>query len=182
MAWTEDRVAVLRRGWIKGLSATQIARQLGGVTRNAVIGKLHRTGLNLAYPRTGVTDSQVKQRSRKRSRSAYLSPAPMKPPLVQLAEPARTPEQKAALALRPIEPALGVLGLSAHTCRHPIGDPKEPGFAFCGRTCEAEAPYCVEHAKLNYQPAARARRKLSVTERLGLWLDRRGQQTAEAGL
>ena len=46
MAWTEDRVETLKKLWADGLSASQIAKQLGGVTRNAVIGKVHRLGLS----------------------------------------------------------------------------------------------------------------------------------------
>ncbi len=43
--WNDERVATLRKLWTDGLSASQIAKQLGGVTRNAVIGKVHRLGL-----------------------------------------------------------------------------------------------------------------------------------------
>jgi GcrA cell cycle regulator len=46
MSWTDDRVTVLKKLWLEGLSASQIAKQLGGVTRNAVIGKVHRLGLS----------------------------------------------------------------------------------------------------------------------------------------
>ena len=46
MAWTEDRVELLKTLWAEGLSAAQIANKMGGVTRNAVIGKVHRLGLS----------------------------------------------------------------------------------------------------------------------------------------
>src|SRR6056300_126663 len=46
MAWTDDRVETLKQLWTDGLSASQIARKMGGVTRNAVIGKVHRLGLS----------------------------------------------------------------------------------------------------------------------------------------
>src|ERR1700753_1247832 len=45
MGWTDERVDLLKKLWLDGLSASQIAKQLGGVTRNAVIGKVHRLGL-----------------------------------------------------------------------------------------------------------------------------------------
>ena len=46
MGWTDERVGTLKKLWLEGLSASQIAKQLGGVTRNAVIGKVHRLGLS----------------------------------------------------------------------------------------------------------------------------------------
>jgi GcrA cell cycle regulator len=46
MSWTDERVSTLKKLWLDGLSASQIAKQLGGVTRNAVIGKVHRLGLS----------------------------------------------------------------------------------------------------------------------------------------
>ena len=46
MGWTDERVELLKKLWLDGLSASQIAKQLGGVTRNAVIGKVHRLGLS----------------------------------------------------------------------------------------------------------------------------------------
>ena len=46
MAWTDDRVEILKKMWGEGKSASQIAKELGGVTRNAVIGKVHRLGLS----------------------------------------------------------------------------------------------------------------------------------------
>jgi GcrA cell cycle regulator len=46
MAWTDERVETLKRMWINGATASQIAKELGGVTRNAVIGKVHRLGLS----------------------------------------------------------------------------------------------------------------------------------------
>ena len=50
MAWTEERVEMLKQLWTDGLSASQIARKMGGVTRNAVIGKVHRLGFRPSDP------------------------------------------------------------------------------------------------------------------------------------
>ena len=46
MSWTDERVETLKKMWSEGQSASQIAKELGGVTRNAVIGKVHRLGLS----------------------------------------------------------------------------------------------------------------------------------------
>ena len=65
--WTEDRVASLKRLWLEGLSASQIAKQLGGVTRNAVIGKVHRLGLAGERGGERIAESQGRRRHARRS-------------------------------------------------------------------------------------------------------------------
>src|SRR3989338_6072819 len=82
MGWTDDRVATLKKLWLDGLSASQIAKQLGGVTRNAVIGKVHRLGLSgrasaSAPSRAPRTATPRPHRPR---RVATAAPAPRKPP------------------------------------------------------------------------------------------------------
>jgi len=102
--WSEDRITTLTSLWLNGLSASQIAKQLGGVTRNAVIGKVHRLGLSgRAQP----------------SRTARLARAPA---------PARPQPAAEGPGLVPSLAALG-----AHACKWPIGDPKAADFSFCGR-------------------------------------------------
>jgi GcrA cell cycle regulator len=152
MSWTDDRVVVLKKLWLDGLSASQIAKQLGGVTRNAVIGKVHRLGLSgRAAP------SQP-------ARPATLKPARTQRP-AQIAPPVATPAA-AAIAPRRPEPqppqivryrdespgSATVLTLGAHMCKWPIGDPSTSGFTFCGSDCGGEGPYCDAHAEVAYQP------------------------------
>jgi GcrA cell cycle regulator len=141
MGWTDERVDMLKRLWLDGLSASQIAKQLGGVTRNAVIGKVHRLGLSgRAAP------SQP-------ARPAFKAPRPSRP--AHAAAPRRVePPQAAAPA--PVcfveEPGSAtVLTLGAHMCKWPIGDPATDNFTFCGRR-SADGPYCSEHAQMAYQP------------------------------
>jgi GcrA cell cycle regulator len=159
--WTDDRVEVLKKLWSEGLSASQIAKQLGGVTRNAVIGKVHRLGLAgraapsrpaarmVAVPRpkpvvpprpavvagTDVASAQ--------QRAAALAPAP------QAAAGQAAPAPRPAVA-RPAN-VIGVLELTSHTCRWPIGDPDDPEFGFCGMKTADGLPYCPEHAAIAYQ-------------------------------
>ena len=143
MGWTEDRVSVLKKLWLEGLSASQIAKQLGGVTRNAVIGKVHRLGLS-----GRATPSQP-------ARPVYRPTRPARP--VQAAAPRRA-EPVARAAPPPPAPMVDlpgtatVLTLGAHMCKWPIGDPSTDDFSFCGRRAGAEGPYCVEHARVAYQP------------------------------
>jgi GcrA cell cycle regulator len=153
MGWTDERVELLKKLWLEGLSASQIAKQLGGVTRNAVIGKVHRLGLSgRAAP------SQP-------SRPAFKAPRPPRP----MAQPApRRLEARPAPMPAPVyfveEPGSAtVLTLGAHMCKWPIGDPSTDSFTFCGRVSEAEGPYCVNHARIAYQPQ-QPRKRSGATE------------------
>lgn len=164
MGWTDERVETLKKLWQDGLSASQIAKQLGGVTRNAVIGKVHRLGLSgRAAPS-------------KPARPVFKAPRPARP-AAQPAAPRRIAEPAVAQAaavpaptpvpspVRYVEEAPGsatVLTLGAHMCKWPIGDPSSDGFTFCGRR-QSEGPYCTEHARVAYQPA-QAKKRSSASE------------------
>ena len=143
--WTEERIALLQKLWGQGMSASQIATQLQGVTRNAVIGKIHRLG--------------------KRPEGASASPRPTRafsPPARRAVAPeARraAPQQPQDWTARPFRRAalLETPGLATSTtlearmCRWPIGDPDEQGFSFCGRSAEGSRPYCQGHSRLAYK-------------------------------
>ncbi|MEO7026487.1 MAG: GcrA family cell cycle regulator [Caulobacteraceae bacterium] len=151
--WTDERVELLRKLWLDGHSASQIAKQLGGVTRNAVIGKVHRLGLS-----GRATPSQP-------ARPVFKAPRPPRP----MAQPApRRLEQRAAPMPAPVyfveEPGSAtVLTLGAHMCKWPIGDPASDEFSFCGRRAGTEGPYCADHARQAYQPQ-QIKRKTNATE------------------
>ncbi|WP_298123201.1 GcrA family cell cycle regulator [Brevundimonas sp.] len=153
LGWTEDRVGALKKLWLEGQSASQIAKALGGgVTRNAVIGKVHRLGLSgRAAP---------SQPARTTFRAARPRPTP--PP----AQPS-APRRIEAAQSRPVPPTpprpeplpdlpgtATVMTLGAHMCKWPIGDPSSTEFSFCGRRA-SEGVYCVEHARVAYQPQVR---------------------------
>ena len=146
MGWTDERVETLKKLWLDGLSASQIAKQLGGVTRNAVIGKVHRLGLS-----GRATPSQPQ-------RPAFKTPRAPRPAIAAAPAPRRAaepalPSQLPAPALAAEEPGTAtVLTLGAHMCKWPIGDPASDGFTFCGRRSDREGPYCSEHARVAYQP------------------------------
>jgi GcrA cell cycle regulator len=149
MGWTDERVELLKKLWLDGLSASQIAKQLGGVTRNAVIGKVHRLGLS-----GRATPSQP-------ARATFKAPRPPRP--VAPAAPRRV-EATATVArdLVRAEPrphiqdekpgSATVLTLGAHMCKWPIGDPSADNFTFCGMRSENDGPYCPRHAQVAYQP------------------------------
>lgn len=125
MAWTEDRIKKLRKLWSKGLSASQIAKEIGdGVTRNAVIGKAHRLGLK-SRP------SPVKS-----GRKKPKKPAPKRAP----APPAKD--------------RVTLLQLTERICKWPIGHPGDEDFHFCGLPSEEGHPYCRIHCEMAYQALA----------------------------
>jgi len=139
--WSDDRVSTLSKLWTDGLSAVQIARQLGGVTRNAVIGKVHRLGLSgrraASAPR-GASDRPVRQ-PRVRRVTAVRPPRPVRP-------------ASALLVTAPEGPGLvdNLAHLPVHACKWPIGDPKSADFSFCGRP--AEGRYCAAHEAQGVRP------------------------------
>jgi len=133
VTWSEDRVTTLSKLWLEGLSASQIAKRLGGVTRNAVIGKVHRLGLSGRSAPAGTPRTTI-LRARKAPRRAP-APRPQRPAIVVIAAP-------------PEGPGLvhDMRQLGAHACKWPIGDPKEDSFSFCGRP--AEGRYCTAHERV----------------------------------
>src|SRR5258706_2911738 len=154
MGWTDERVDTLKKLWLDGLSASQIAKQLGGFPGSAVIGKVHRVGLP-----GRATPSQP-------TRTAYKAPRPPRP-VVSQPVARRSVDHHVVQAPRPItyveEPGTAtVLTLGAHMCKWPIGDPSTDDFTFCGRR-SSDGPYCVEHARVAYQPP-QTKKKSSASE------------------
>ena len=156
MGWTDERVELLKKLWQDGLSASQIAKQLGGVTRNAVIGKVHRLGLS-----GRATPSKPQRTVFKAPRPARPAAAPSAPR--RIAEAVSSPQQPTPLRLVDEAPGLAtVLTLGAHMCKWPIGDPALDNFTFCGRGCDP-GPNCLEHVHVAYQPA-QAKKKSGAAE------------------
>ena len=151
MTWTGERVATLKQLWTGGHSASVIAARLGEVTRNAVIGKVHRLGL--AGRKTGARKKTApaagfpfggRSRCRTPSQLSSLLQARrhrmVRPAQKVLPEPGPAPDY-----------AVTVHTLAPQHCRWPIGDPKLDGFHFCGRTRTRSAiPYCDHHAAIAY--------------------------------
>ena len=167
MNWTDERVELLRKLWAEGLSASQIATQLGGVSRNAVIGKVHRLKLS-ARGRTTSTQPRAKKVST--TTSAAKQPARTPRPVatsvgatalaVQFdAEPvARQVVRVSENVVLPISRQLTLIQLTERTCKWPNGDPLTEEFSFCGNEAGENGPYCAYHSKLAYQPASDRRR------------------------
>lgn len=152
MGWTDERVETLKTLWLDGLSASQIAKQLGGVTRNAVIGKVHRLGLSgRATPSQPTPVAFKPPRPARPVSAAPIAPRRPAPTPTFAAQPPRPTAPQAPA--RVDEPGgATVLTLGRHMCKWPIGDPSSSEFTFCGRRAVDERPYCVEHAQVAYQP------------------------------
>lgn len=160
MAWTDERVEQLKKLWSEGLSASQIAKQLGGVTRNAVIGKVHRLGLS-----GRATPSRPLRRTVKPSRPRTATPATTAAAPAARATTAR-PVTPPAPVPAPVEPAIlpsgefaTVLTLRDSMCKWPIGDPSQAEFRFCGRKTPGGNAYCDAHSSMAYQPSNKRRRR-----------------------
>lgn len=165
--WDDERVELLKKLWAEGLSASQIAAQLGGVSRNAVIGKVHRLKLS---SRGRATPPQA--RTKKPNGQA---PAPRQPRGQQFrpstptvgatalqprfeAEPVVEQAPRPALELvAPSSRRLKLVELTERTCKWPNGDPLTEAFHFCGNDIGETGPYCAYHARIAYQPVERRR-------------------------
>ena len=154
MSWNDDRVELLKKLWSEGLSASQIAGRLGSVTRNAVIGKVHRLGLSgrattsrmkthRQRPRANPIKKLAKPRFAQHGNSAVRN-------LFQAdAEPYVPPAEELVI---PVAERKCIQTLLENHCRWPIGDPQEQDFHFCGKNKVTGLPYCEFHARRAFQP------------------------------
>lgn len=171
MGWSDERVEKLKKLWSEGLSASQIAAQLGGVSRNAVIGKVHRLCLpGRAKAGGAATARPAKRAAPAAPRAQSFAPrtvtrtvaraagATMLKEEVETELYAETEYQPASNVVVPISRRLALTELTERTCKWPVGDPMKDDFHFCGNDSPDSSPYCSYHARLAYQPSAERRR------------------------
>ena len=187
MSWTDERVELLKKMWAEGQSASQIAKELGGVTRNAVIGKVHRLGLSnrTASPAPAPAKPEAKPKPQPKP-DAKARPQPRTEPArpvqdeaeeTQPQVPARRqiipagqplPPQPSANEISPEALAkvnevekkskkISLMELTERTCKWPVGDPATEDFWFCGLPVQQGKPYCEAHVGVAFQPMSSRR-------------------------
>lgn len=166
MSWTDDRVARLAKLWAEGLSASQVAADLGGVTRNAVIGKVHRLGLSGRAKPAGKSNATPRRKPAAKSGTGSYTRAAPRPSARSAGNTALKTDVDVVSRAKPVEDLampkskmLTLMDLTESTCRWPTGDPTMPGFSFCGHKNQEEKPYCEFHSKLAFQPPSERRRR-----------------------
>lgn len=162
MSWTDERVELLRKLWNEGLSASQVAAEIGaGITRNAVIGKIHRLGLAHRAKTPVATRPRIAKPARAQTQTRPLATSVIGNVALALAPrtlelPDVRPQQEVVI---PISDRVTIMELREAMCRWPIGDPTSTDFRFCGaKSPGGGAPYCGYHAGVAYQPAQDRRR------------------------
>ncbi len=139
MSWNDEKVNKLRNLWGKGQTASQIAEIIGGVSRNAVIGKAHRLNLSSKIKARSIKTSQ-NITSRKIDNNVRLK--------------GRKIKFKSLLLDKDFEPAknLNLEELTENTCKYMEGDPDKKDSSFCGRKTVEKFSYCPLHLMVVFQP------------------------------
>lgn len=181
MSWTDERVELLSQLWLEGKSASQISAVLGaGLTRNAVIGKVHRLGLAGRAKTTSPTPSSPGASAQRASAPSTARRAtPRAAPsgggggggarvvhgnnaLQMLADAAPETQQQVRMqeedVVVPMSLRVTIVELKESMCRWPLGDPTSSEFRYCGSPAPGTGPYCTHHGKMAYQPMQDRRR------------------------
>lgn len=162
MSWNDERIELLKKLWGEGLSASQIAAEIGGISRNAVIGKVHRLGLSGRAKAPAAVAPRARKPRASTPRPAYsrgnLAFALRASPEEQT-EPDLEPIANVFENVVPIGQRCSILELNESTCRWPLGEPGREDFAYCGGRTVEGLPYCGYHARIAYQPVADRRRE-----------------------
>ncbi len=155
MSWTEERVSLLKRLWGEGHTAAEIAKQLGGVTRNAVIGKAHRLKLSNRV-------SPIQQNKKPANKNVEQKTARKTMAVVSTSSHSVNPSAASVKSVQEVHSSssgelYSLMDLKPRMCRWPCGDPKQADFGFCGDNAMPGLPYCEKHARMAYQASTRNR-------------------------
>ena len=177
MAWTDEIVEQLKQHWTDGKSASQIASLLGnGLTRNAIIGKVHRLGLagraktpGANVPRPRRLPPPPAHRLAGPQRLASAAPRMMRGATALAIAPQALAEVEEEQAFEsvvvPMSLRVTILELKEAMCRWPLGDPSSAEFRYCGSP-KMSGPYCTYHGGLAYQPVQERRRDRDRSRRV----------------
>ena len=153
MSWTEEKVAKLKELWGKGNTASQIAEIIGGISRNAVIGKAHRLNLSAKIKTRVATSRQNLDNSINEKN-------------IQIKKRGRRSKFKSLIIEKDFEPEnpKQLEELDENSCKWPIGHPDEKSFYFCGRSSLKDFSYCKLHLLYAYQPKGKKEEVLEKEE------------------
>ena len=162
MSWNDEKVAKLKELWGKGNTASQIAEIIGGISRNAVIGKAHRLNLsykiktrsssqNQNYQNTNNEENNLKEKRGRKSRFKSL-----------IIEKDFEPENPKKLE-----------ELDENSCKWPIGHPEEESFYFCGRSSLKDFSYCKLHLLYAYQPKIKKEDPIDKEEEIPQYISKK---------
>ena len=175
--WTDELVEQLLKLWQQGLSAADIARELGhDLSRNAVIGKIHRLRAagkavarrendNRGKARAGTksTRAGTPRESRQTTAAHNNTAAATAQAVAMKAQPAPQAQSAPEKQLKVVSAEEGlvkdIMDLTHHSCRWPIGTPGEDNFAYCGRRAADGGPYCRHHAAVAYTSMAGSQKR-----------------------
>jgi GcrA cell cycle regulator len=140
MSWNEEKISKLKELWGKGSTASQIAEIIGGVSRNAVIGKAHRLNLSSKVKTRNASSNQNFENNLEKNNS--------------IPRQGRKDKFKSLLIEKDFEPEnpKKLEELDESSCKWPIGHPEEESFYFCGRSSLKDFSYCKLHLLYAYQP------------------------------
>ena len=149
MSWTEEKVAKLKELWGKGSTASQIAEIIGGISRNAVIGKAHRLNLSSKIKTRNASSIQNYENNSEENNSKQKK--------------GRKSKFKSLIIEKDFEPEnpKKLEELDESSCKWPIGHPEEESFYFCGRSSLKDFSYCKLHLLYAYQPKGKKEEPVS---------------------
>lgn len=153
MSWTPELIKELKKLWKKGLTTGEIGRVIG-MSKNAVVGKAHRLGLE-SRPSPIKREEAPKKEKASRVIKKVTKPAPKKeqPAAVETAEPVKAVKKTKSGKNKGVK----LVDLKPTSCRWPEGDPKDPDFHFCGKEAVPGKSYCEEHCAVAYSGVFKAR-------------------------
>ena len=167
MIWDDNNIKMLQKLWDKGLSTTEIAKKMN-VSKNSVVGKVHRLCLKARPSPIKKKENETAEEQELTAFEQVTSTEEVKEePLVEETKvaPAEKVDEKNVVSAKKDKPKkeqekaskktkyVKLVELDSHTCRWPIGDPRDEDFCFCGKKVRAGQTYCDEHSQIAYVKA-----------------------------